>query len=71
MYSYKRRFFIKDASFFLQTEREKQKSERELESIKRRSMHKDTAAKRIMRESLGGTSPGKRVRLTRGINTTI
>ncbi|XP_020616659.1 uncharacterized protein LOC110054652 [Orbicella faveolata] len=42
-----------------EAEREKQKSERELESIRRRSMHRDTAAKRIMRESLGGTSTEK------------
>ncbi|KAL9966991.1 hypothetical protein ACROYT_G025142 [Oculina patagonica] len=39
-----------------EAEREKQKSERELESIRRRSMIKDTAAKRVMRESLSGTS---------------
>ncbi|KAJ7365194.1 hypothetical protein OS493_007845 [Desmophyllum pertusum] len=36
-----------------EAERGKQKSERELEAIRRRSMNRDTAAKRIMRESLG------------------
>ncbi|CAH3127380.1 unnamed protein product [Pocillopora meandrina] len=42
-----------------ETEREKKKNERELESIRRRSMNKDTAAKRIMRESLEGTGSDK------------
>ena len=34
-------------------------------------MHRDTAAKRIMRESLGGTSADKPVSLTSSINTSL
>ncbi|PFX30429.1 uncharacterized protein LOC111323577 [Stylophora pistillata] len=42
-----------------EAEREKKKNERELEFLRRRGMNKDTAAKRIMRESLEGTSSDK------------
>ena len=46
-------------------EREKQKSDRALEFHRKRSMIKDTAAKRIMRESLAGKSGEKPVRFIR------
>ena len=50
---------------YLIVERVKQKSERELEFHRKRSMNRDTAAKRIMRESLSGTNGDKPVILTR------
>lgn len=46
-------------------EREKQKGDRALEFHRKRSMIKDTAAKRIMRESLAGKSGEKPVSFTR------
>ena len=42
--------------FVKYTEQEKEKNERELEYLRRRNMNRDTAAKRIIRESLGGAS---------------
>lgn len=56
--------YVAGSSTDEEAEREKQKSERELEFIRKRSMQRDTAAKRVMRESLGGTSGNKPVTLT-------
>ncbi|KAM7434299.1 hypothetical protein ABFA07_015579 [Porites harrisoni] len=51
--------YVAGSSTDEEAEREKQKSDRALEFHRKRSMIKDTAAKRIMRESLAGKSGEK------------
>ncbi|XP_074624211.1 uncharacterized protein LOC141882156 [Acropora palmata] len=48
--------YVAGSSTDEEAEQEKQKNERELEYFRRRNMNRDTAAKKIIRESLGGAS---------------